>query len=1099
MTSNPRVGSRVYITLPGDPKGTIRYLGPARLGPTGSVEVWIGLEMDSFASLEFPEVILGGDGMVHGMRYFSCSPGRAVFVKKHMIRGTGEEEEEKEERNVRAFAAVMVQCLGRRYIAKKRVRARLASHAWNVLDTHLEELGIQRGAAVARAQHNLQREQERIRMEHPAQSEEEVVERVMRLAEREVAELTLDSLATIRVAREYDGPHLRFPLNLDSVKAMMEDFKQDKVLHYRYLMSLFHKCKQLFSNESNVQEVSLDPNTTVMSTDEHGAVTAASVPVKERVTLTVVGDTHGQLEDLFTIFSIKGLPSPSNMYLFNGDFVDRGCKGVEILAVLCAFKILYPRAVFLNRGNHEARAQNAWMGFEEEILAKYTLEHTIVRNDRRAALRVHMLCEQMFDSLPICAVIHGRVFICHGGLFRNDGVTLNHLRSISRKREPPLAGRTFEDRVFEDILWSDPRPTPHYPRSLMGRRASDRGAGCEFGPAITQQFCTTNQISLVVRSHECVPEGFEVLHNGRLITIFSASRYCGTQTNKGAFITFGPELQPEVQQFYAETQAAVFITDEERQHALEEDAIHMIVEQIVDKKVDLFWYFTKNDVEHTGYVSRVDWASALTNVLALDLPFLHYQPYLADAELAEAGGIAMKINYSKFLSRFQIRGREEDSSWQDAIVARVCERLYALCAATSPEVASSATRKSSSLGSLSSRLPQAVNVEDAWRRFDSNTNGRIEFSEFVETLKSLDVGLTDQQMYELMRSVDTGSDAHIDFVEFSSRFGPALDRISSNKRSQAEADLEAEFGDLKVVNLPSSPLTPKTSRKALIWDALDIDVVETLSKLSRIIYRVEGSGGMPVAFAKFDLASQGFVEFFSFMEVLKGRYEFPNITDEMGKKMYEAIDSNHSGKFNYQDFLAAFQIADAKGEDWRRGVVQQVANVLYQLRVHARAAFRSFFDVDNDGRISAANFQAGMVAFNESMDSPLTLMQVEELRRALDKNGEGFISYREFFDGLSIVDDAAPMVSSGSFLAPDSPLSLEMKRPTLVRKSSSFYVQQLERDERMQKTIATKKAMNQTRQTRHLSSYSSRDDEGSSDSGDSAIVVSTIDAAIDLA
>ena len=56
---------------------------------------------------------------------------------------------------------------------------------------------------------------------------------------------------------------------------------------------------------------------------------------------------------------------------------------------------------------------------------------------------------------------------------------------------------------------------------------------------------------MVLRSHECVQEGYEVLHDGRLITIFSASRYCGTQTNKGAFITFGHDLQPEIQQFYA--------------------------------------------------------------------------------------------------------------------------------------------------------------------------------------------------------------------------------------------------------------------------------------------------------------------------------------------------------------------------------------------------------------------------------------------------------------------------------------------------------------------------------------------------------------------
>ena len=40
--------------------------------------------------------------------------------------------------------------------------------------------------------------------------------------------------------------------------------------------------------------------------------------------LHVVGDIHGQLADLLHIFDEKGLPSPTNKFLFNGDFVDRG-------------------------------------------------------------------------------------------------------------------------------------------------------------------------------------------------------------------------------------------------------------------------------------------------------------------------------------------------------------------------------------------------------------------------------------------------------------------------------------------------------------------------------------------------------------------------------------------------------------------------------------------------------------------------------------------------------------------------------------------------------------------------------------------------------
>ena len=55
-----------------------------------------------------------------------------------------------------------------------------------------------------------------------------------------------------------------------------------------------------------------------------------------------MGDIHGQLEDLLIIFEKAGLPSKSNPYVFNGDFVDRGDNGVEVMAIYFMFQILYP-------------------------------------------------------------------------------------------------------------------------------------------------------------------------------------------------------------------------------------------------------------------------------------------------------------------------------------------------------------------------------------------------------------------------------------------------------------------------------------------------------------------------------------------------------------------------------------------------------------------------------------------------------------------------------------------------------------------------------------------------------------------------------------
>ena len=54
-----------------------------------------------------------------------------------------------------------------------------------------------------------------------------------------------------------------------------------------------------------------------------------------------------------------------------GDFVDRGAWGVELLAVLAAWKLALPRSVLLLRGNHESTTCTKMYGFFAELQAKY--------------------------------------------------------------------------------------------------------------------------------------------------------------------------------------------------------------------------------------------------------------------------------------------------------------------------------------------------------------------------------------------------------------------------------------------------------------------------------------------------------------------------------------------------------------------------------------------------------------------------------------------------------------------------------------------------------------------------------------------------------
>jgi serine/threonine-protein phosphatase 5 len=147
---------------------------------------------------------------------------------------------------------------------------------------------------------------------------------------------------------------------------------------------------------------------------------------------------------------------------------------------------------------------------------------------------------KVFCRLPLCARIESKVFVVHGGLASEDGVTIADINRLDRNREPPEAG------LMCDLMWADPQPN-------KGRAPSKRGVGLSFGPDVTDNFLATNNLQLVVRSHEVRDEGYEWEHPGKLVTVFSAPNYCDQMGNKGAFIHFSKEndLAPQFTKFGA--------------------------------------------------------------------------------------------------------------------------------------------------------------------------------------------------------------------------------------------------------------------------------------------------------------------------------------------------------------------------------------------------------------------------------------------------------------------------------------------------------------------------------------------------------------------
>jgi len=867
---------------------------------------------------------------------------------------------------------------------------------------------------------------------------------------------------------EYTGPRLEppdRPITLDWAMQVVRHFQHhvNVPLPARYLCRLLDDAERLMEQreaEGPVWQVELPPE---------GATREGNA----EPLLIVMGDTHGQVEDVLWVFYKMGLPSPTNRYLVNGDICDRGHNAVEIWALFLTFMSLWPESVIIQRGNHEDRLMNMDAncgGFSEEIRRKYDFDNL------ESHSVIYEKFGRLFARLPLASVVDKRVFVVHGGLSRGVRGFMRLLRTCrvrSAEIPPSLPGASVVDLAYVDAMWSDPQEVP-------GVSTNSRGPGLiAFGPDVTEKFLEENRLELVVRSHQ-VPEsgeGYHVHHYGKLITVFSASNYCGLTNNYGAVLIFRTDGSCEAISHWAPTydrigaliidppddpadktpahvlaqrkesrrttsQEMESLAQETRQqhHAasdravrLEKEVIWGMARQVVERKKELLEYWEDCDKNpKSGFIPVKDWEEGMAVVLGDGVAWKTMGKVLHVKD-----SVAKDVDYRLFLNRFRVAvvgNRAGGDRWLEELLGRFYGRLMAL---------------KGYAGSL-----------DELEGFLGRGDGRVSPADALEAFRwVLGSAVSEEQATQMLRTLS----AHVapdpspvgrstDVFEFLSRLDVCYQYHHSVERGKLMPDTSPEAGgqkDFSNVSSSTSSAPGSPRAEASPWAR------SVLAHLGRLLW-MEDAGGSPKAgsnrmlqvFRYFDEDSNGLLERAEFEKAVKTmlteyRAELPDAIaretacDERIRELMDCVDVGGDGSVNYLEFLHAFQPVDrTPGRGLRTDLMEQIcttiwankASLLRTLQVLEDSACQGSGTAPT-GHISAETLKRTLRTLNANLGAsrggsrapPLTGEQIEILVDHSVVEDGNTIDYRAFLDAFQIVDTAAARHAGDEDLSPMSP------------------------------------------------------------------------------
>lgn len=395
----------------------------------------------------------------------------------------------------------------------------------------------------------------------------------------------------------------------------------------------------------------------------------------------------------------------------------------------------------------------------------------------------------------------------------------------------------------------------------------------------------------------------------------------------------------------------------------EKDIYERIARNLIERGLNMESSFSVFDQDQDGLISPQEFRTTLLITLRLPISEQETQLLINSCNLLEGG-----ITHTEFRNKFKSLIPEEGTgkSWEEAVLDKIRDRIH----------------------------QKGLSIREAFMAFDLNKDGTVDTNEFRQTMRIMQLGLSDNEIERLTKWFDPRCTNRINYQIF-------CDRISTEKTSISG------------------------------WEEQVLDKVKE---------RIRSKGlNIRQAFQAFDLNRDGTIDAEEFRKTFKIMQL--GLTDVEIERVLTFFDPRGNGKIMYEAFC--LRIEDQRFDDadrWLDNLIERIAPEIRSKGINVSQTL-GLFDRKNDGTMDSTEFLGAVRAFDLSLNNE----DINRLIRELDPKSTGRVSYRRFSDRF--IRKPSPDVSTLKKTSNPTPVEFKPPVPSVTPSAKAPEVKQTPRKE----------------------------------------------------